>query len=123
LNPQWGVDYSHSPSPSAPIVVTASATTAAATPTADPAVQLRGDLHRANGRVLPEHGATTEIIDLAAGTDTAVGGIIVRLPLGHGVIHDAGRVVSDADENVIFEAGSHPGLDGDTTAYCDALAS
>jgi hypothetical protein len=73
----------------------------------------------ANGFVLPEHGATTEIIDFATGSDTAVGGITVRL--ARGVIHDAGRVRFDAEGNIVFEAGSHPGLDGDTAAYCAAL--
>jgi hypothetical protein len=76
----------------------------------------------ANGNVLPEHGATNETFDLIAGTDSYIGLIQVKLGPGEGVSVFAGNVCFDADGNLIFEAGLHQVLEGDTAAYCAALA-
>ncbi|HEU4897088.1 MAG TPA: hypothetical protein VFX88_05880, partial [Actinomycetota bacterium] len=77
----------------------------------------------ANGITLREieHGQT--FIDLVEGTDTEIGLLFrVLLPGGGTVIADVGRLVFDAEGNVIFEAGPHPALHGDFAALCAALS-
>ena len=44
------------------------------------------------------------------------------LPDGGTIIADVGRLVFDAEGNVIFEAGPHPALHGDFAALCAALS-
>jgi hypothetical protein len=43
-------------------------------------------------------------------------------PGGGLVLVDAGRLVSDSDGNLLFEAGRHPIQDGNVSALCSALA-
>jgi hypothetical protein len=57
--------------------------------------------------------------DLRKGTDTYVG-LIYKLTIpGMGIVYqDMGRIVFDADFNVIFEAGTHEFLNGSDTLIC-----
>lgn len=71
--------------------------------------------------------ATQDLIvveDLEAGTTTFVGvRFRVNFPgLGH-VLLDVGRVIFDADGNVIFEAGPHQVINEDFEAFCEALSA
>ena len=45
----------------------------------------------------------------------------LSLPTGRVVLVDAGRLVGDSDQNIVFEAGKHPIEDGDVAALCSAL--
>jgi len=88
-------------------------------------VQVREDATgtmSANGISLQEVDHNTQFFDLAAGTQTEVG-IVFRESLpGLGVvIMDRGRVSATADGTITFEAGPHPGLDGNLAALCAAL--
>jgi hypothetical protein len=89
-------------------------------------VQVHGNIQgtvTANGITLREieHGQT--FYDLTDGSQTLVGLIFrVFLPDGGTVIADVGRLVFDAEGNVIFEAGPHPALHGDFAALCAALS-
>ena len=70
--------------------------------------------------------ATQDLIvveDLVAGTTTFLGvRFRVNFPgLGY-VLLDAGRVVFDADGNVIFKAGPHQVINEDFEAFCEALS-
>ena len=73
----------------------------------------------------PAHTTFSE--DLVAGTDTQVGLVFHATVPGVGVVfHDVGRIVSDAEGNLIFEAGPHDVLhtEGDhavRTNFCAAL--
>lgn len=80
----------------------------------------------ATGESAEDPGHLTEIIDLVDGTVTQVGLIIKATVPGMVVFHDVGRVVFDAADNVIFEAGPHDVLAfvGDHPVrafYCAAL--
>jgi hypothetical protein len=71
--------------------------------------------------------ATQDLIvveDLEVGTTTFVGvRFRVNFPgLGH-VLLDVGKVVFDADGNVIFEAGPHQVINEDFEAFCEALSA
>jgi hypothetical protein len=77
----------------------------------------------ANGITLRQIERGQIFIDLQEGTDTEVGLIFrVFLPEGGTVIADVGRLIFDAQGNVIFEAGPHPALHGDFAALCAALS-
>jgi len=70
--------------------------------------------------------ATQDLIvveDLEAGTTTFVGvRFRVNFPgLGH-VLLDVGKIVFDADGNVIFEAGPHQVINEDFEAFCEVLS-
>ena len=73
----------------------------------------------------PAH--TTTFVDLVDGTETQVGLVFKSTVPGVGVVfHDVGRVVFDADGNVIFEAGPHDVLNTEgehavRTNFCNAL--
>lgn len=73
----------------------------------------------------PAH--TTFFEDLVAGTNAQVGLVFHATVPGVGVVfHDVGRIVSDAEGNLIFEAGPHDVLhtEGDhvvRTNFCAAL--
>lgn len=73
----------------------------------------------------PAH--TTFVEDLVAGTNTQVGLVFSATVPGVGVVfHDVGRIVNDAEGNLIFEAGPHDVLHtaGDhvvRTNFCAAL--
>lgn len=70
--------------------------------------------------------ATQDLIvveDLEAGTTTFVGvRFRVNFPGRGHVLLDVGRVVFDADGNVIFEAGPHQVINEDFEAFCEALS-
>ena len=74
---------------------------------------------------IPSHQTITE--DLVEGTVTQVGLVFKATVPGVGVVfHDVGRVVVDAEDNVIFEAGPHDVLNtaGDHVVranFCAAL--
>jgi hypothetical protein len=76
----------------------------------------------AKGVSLQDDSRHDSVFDIEAGTDTDVGLTAwVRLPDGGVILRGAGKVVFDADGNVLFEAGPHPFLHGDTAAYCAAF--
>jgi hypothetical protein len=45
----------------------------------------------------------------------------LSLPRGRVILVDAGKLVGDADQNIVFEAGRHPIEDGDVAAMCAAI--
>jgi hypothetical protein len=62
------------------------------------------------------------VIDLVEGTETDVGLVLRVFLLGGGtVIADVGRLVFDAEGDVIVEAGPHPALHSDFLTLCAAL--
>jgi hypothetical protein len=76
----------------------------------------------ANGIVLQEADHGSEFIDLVSGNETDVGLVFREVLRGLGiVIMDRGRVTVAPDGSVLFEAGSHPALDGDFASLCAAL--
>jgi hypothetical protein len=89
-------------------------------------VQIHGNIEgtaSANGITLREIERGQIFIDLIDGSQTLVGLVFrVFLPDGGTVIADVGRLVFDAEGNVIFEAGPHPALHGDFAALCAALS-
>jgi hypothetical protein len=89
-------------------------------------VQIHGNIEgtfSANGITLREVERGQTFIDRVEGTETSVG-LIFRVFLPHGgtIIADVGRLVFDAEGDVIFEAGPHPALHGDFAALCAALS-
>ena len=83
------------------------------------------DTNSVTGLTLHEHGTFTETIDLLTGTDTITGIQEIANRPGTGiVVQDVGRVVKDADDNVIFFAGGrkHSELFLGDQVLCDALA-
>ena len=83
------------------------------------------DTNSVTGLTLHEHGHYTETIDLLAGTDTLTGNQEIMNRPGTGVvIQDVGRVVYDADGNLVFFAGGRKHSEellGDQV-LCQALA-
>jgi hypothetical protein len=76
----------------------------------------------ANGVTLLEHGRENNFYDVLTGTSMEASlEFRVWLPGLGVVIMDRGRLLFDADDNVVFEAGPHPALAGDFTALCAAL--
>lgn len=76
----------------------------------------------ANDITLLEHGQENTFYDLAQGTQTDASlEFRVSLPGLGVVIMDRGRLVFDADGNVVFEAGPHPALAGNFAPLCLAL--
>jgi hypothetical protein len=77
----------------------------------------------ANGITLREIEHGQIFYDLVEGTRTEIGLLFnVFLPGGGGVMADVGRLVFDAEDNLVFEAGPHPALHGDFAALCAALS-
>jgi hypothetical protein len=89
-------------------------------------LQIHGNLEgtfSANGITLRQIERGQIFIDLVEGTETKVGLVFrVFLPDGGTVIADVGRLVFDAEGNLVFEAGPHPALHGDFAALCAALS-
>ena len=83
------------------------------------------DTNSATGLTLHEHGHFTETIDLMSGTDTITGNEEIANRPGTGVVvQDAGKVVDDADGNLVFFAGGRQHSEvllGDQV-LCHALA-
>jgi hypothetical protein len=83
------------------------------------------DTNSVTGLTLHEHGHFTETIDLLSGTDTITGNEEIMNRPGTGVVvQDVGRVVFDADGNLVFFAGGRKHSEvllGDQV-LCDALA-
>jgi hypothetical protein len=83
------------------------------------------DTNSVTGLTLHEHGHYTERVDLVTGTDTITGNQEVMSRPGTGVVvQDVGRVVFDADGNLVFFAGGRKHSEellGDQV-LCDALA-
>jgi hypothetical protein len=76
----------------------------------------------ANGITLLEHGRENNFYDVLTGTQMSASlEFRVWLPGFGVVIMDRGRLVFDADGNVVFDAGPHPALEGDFSALCAAL--
>jgi hypothetical protein len=76
-----------------------------------------------NGISLPEADRTVTFVDVADETVSEIG-IVFRVSALDGgvVIFDRGRLVFDESAGVLlFEAGPHPGLDGEFNALCAAL--
>ena len=83
------------------------------------------DTNSVTGLTLHEHGHFTETIDLLSGTDTITGNEEVANRPGTGVVvQDVGRVVYDADGNLVFFAGgrNHSEVLLGDQVLCDALA-
>ena len=76
------------------------------------------------GKTVSDRGHFTIIRDVAAGTVTYVG-LQYNLKVGgeQVAVRDIGRVVFDADGNVLFEAGPKDIVDGGRAAICPVLAS
>ena len=89
-------------------------------------LQIHGNIEgtfSANGITLRQIERGQIFRNLIEDTDTEVGLTFrVFLPGGGTVIADVGRLVFDAEGNLIFEAGSHPALHGDFAALCAALS-
>jgi hypothetical protein len=83
------------------------------------------DTNSVTGKSLRMTQKWVNTFDLPAGTRTVVGKAFVLTDPGKGiVIHDTGRVVFDAPEHVVFEAGPHEVLHGDIDELvCTALAA
>jgi hypothetical protein len=83
------------------------------------------DTNSVTGKALRFSQKWVNTYDLAAGTRTVVGKAFVVTAPGKGiVIHDTGRVVFDAPDHVIFEAGHHEVLHGDIDELaCTALSA
>ena len=83
------------------------------------------DPNSVTGLTLHEHGHFTETIDLISGTDTITGNEEVMNRPGTGVVvQDVGKVVYDADGNLVFFAGGRKHSEvllGDQV-LCEALA-
>lgn len=63
-------------------------------------------------------------VDLVEGTESDVGlRFRVTFPGLGVVLLDAGKIVFDADGNVVFEAGPHQVVNEDFAGFCAALAS
>jgi hypothetical protein len=79
------------------------------------------------GASVEDNGHQMLIQDLVTGTETQVGLVFSSTVPGVGVVfHDVGRVVFDADGNVIFEAGPHDVLHTEgphpvRARFCEAL--
>jgi hypothetical protein len=79
----------------------------------------------ANGKIVIEHAAQTDLLDLVAGTSVTVGGITDQVPHGGVLIHDVGILRFDPAGSATFKAGPHNGFDGDpvaVAALCAALS-
>ncbi len=75
-----------------------------------------------NGKTVTIHAANTVRFDLASDTTTQTGlAFLLHTANPPAVIHIVGRIVFDADGNVIFEAGSHD-LEDPQGAICAAVA-
>jgi hypothetical protein len=89
-------------------------------------VQVHGNIEGtffANGITLREIDRELIVIDLVEGTETDVGLVLRVLLLGGStVIADVGRLIFDAEGDVIVEAGPHPALHGDFLTLCAALS-
>jgi hypothetical protein len=89
-------------------------------------IQVHGNIEgtvSANGITLREIERGQIFIDLVEGTDTEIGLLSrISLPGGGTVVAEVGRLVFDAEGNLIFEAGPHPALHGDFAALCAALS-
>jgi hypothetical protein len=76
----------------------------------------------ANGITLLEQGRENNFYDIVTGTQMDASlEFRVWLPGLGVVIMDTGRLLFDAEGNVVFEAGPHPALNGDFAALCAAL--
>jgi hypothetical protein len=76
----------------------------------------------ANGVTLLVHGRENNFYDVLTGTEMHASlEFRVWLPGLGVVIMDRGRLLFNADGNVVFEAGPHPALHGDFSALCAAL--
>lgn len=76
----------------------------------------------ANGITLLEQGRENNFNDIVTGTQMDASlEFRVWLPGLGVVIMDTGRLLFDAEGNVVFEAGPHPALEGDFAALCAAL--
>jgi hypothetical protein len=83
------------------------------------------DTNSVTGLTLHEHGHFTETIDLLTGTDTATGNQeIINRPGTGVVVQDVGRVVFDANGDIVFFAGGrkHSQTLLGEQVLCDALA-
>jgi hypothetical protein len=75
------------------------------------------------GETVVQVGGFIEIYDNDAGTATFIERFKVRGSDGEILLKFAGRLVFDADGNLIFEAGQHPGFEPDfLTFVCTALS-
>lgn len=80
------------------------------------------DTNSVTGKTIEVRGDVTITIDLATGTFTETGLSLMSNAPGEGVvIHDSGKVVFDADGEIVFQAGPHDVLD-DPETWCNALS-
>jgi hypothetical protein len=77
----------------------------------------------ATGKSLADEGNVLITIDLVAGTTTFDGKGRVDTVPGLGVVfHVSGRMMFDADGDLVFEAGPHDDLDNNLGGLCSYLA-
>ena len=76
----------------------------------------------ANGLTVNTAGDSLSRFDLVNGTETDAGvNIRVSLPGGGTLYIDRGKLIFDANGNLVTEAGPHPSLHGDFPGLCAAL--
>jgi hypothetical protein len=76
------------------------------------------------GKSLPDEGNVLITIDLVAGTTTFDGKGRVDTVPGLGVVfHVSGRMMFDAQGDLVFEAGPHDDLDSNLGGLCGYLAA
>ncbi len=74
------------------------------------------------GKSAIDRGTFTVFLDFEEGTMTTTGTFDIITVPGEGIVFkDAGRIVFDADDDVIFVAGTHDFWLGDPTALCAAV--
>lgn len=80
------------------------------------------DTNSRTGKTIGVRGVVTIVIDLASGTFTETGLSLISNQPGQGaVIQDTGRVVFDADGDIVFAGGPHDALDN-PWVFCAALS-
>ena len=80
------------------------------------------DRNSRTGRVLHQHDRYTIVANLRTRILRLAGGFFRINRAGRGmVVHDVGRIVMDAHENVRFTAGRHDVMGKDADVFCAAL--
>ena len=76
------------------------------------------------GEGFTEHNHSNTLLDLPSGEEVTSSGVSYHVTVpGEGIVLlEAGRLEFDEAENVVFVAGPHQVLTGDTERLCEALA-
>jgi hypothetical protein len=86
--------------------------------------EMRGSVtNSVTGKAVALRGQIQVVIDVTVGSTTFVGPVFMANDPGAGsVIRDTGRVVFDADGNIVFEAGPHDAIDTNGAVFCGAVS-